>query len=133
MKPGRKLDELIAEKVMSWKWSEKEHRVADPDGYSIRKLLIPPGGEWVLKTYQLEPGMNSVNIPVPGYSTDITAAWEVVEKLRHEHIDLQLHVFNSCIRAYFDDLEWDDYSESDTASHAICLAALKAVGHKFND
>lgn len=127
MKPGRELDALIAEKVFGWSWSKEKHRVADPEGWSVRNLLIPPNCDWILSTYDLEPGMNSVNIPVPSYSTDIAAAWKVVEKLREKDMDLQLHSFRTCVRAYFDDLEWSEYEEANTAAHAICLAVLKAV------
>lgn len=57
MKPGRELDALIAEKVMRW---NREH---DECG-------LPPG------VY----GSDNIQ-PFPHYSTDISAAWEVVEKI----------------------------------------------------
>lgn len=139
---GRELDALIAENIFGWTWSQEKHRVADPDGYSIRKLLIPPNGEWILRAYELEPGMNSVRIPIPPYSTDIAAAWEVVEKLKMT-VSAPTAPYADGEYANSSETEWEvevtklgssDWSDivsarALTAPHAICLAALKAVGH----
>lgn len=59
------------------------------------------------------------------FSTDIAAAWEVVEKMQDRGIAI-----------YFEDGVWEvDVDENftvsardDSAQKAICLAALKAVG-----
>lgn len=58
MKPGRELDEIVAEKVMGWK------RLSDPtyDWHSPDDGLLAAG-------------------MVPFYSTDIAAAWRIVSKL----------------------------------------------------
>lgn len=126
MSPGRELDALIAEKVMS----QVVHRnlkggwsIGEPDYYDS-------AGELIL--------YNSL----PPYSTDIAAAWGVVEKL-HEmrpgsHFQL-LRTRNWSLgpglkhEAYFgfymgmgDHKEWGK-AVADTAPHAICLAALKAA------
>jgi hypothetical protein len=63
------------------------------------------------------------------YSTDIAAAWEVVEKMKEENI-LEIHVLRqSGVEIFFYDLEGDRRRIiADTAPHAICLAALKAKG-----
>lgn len=60
------------------------------------------------------------------YSTDISAAWEVVEKVKSEYsvtIDTCLEHEGKwlCTFAYHQ-------VEGDSAPHAICLAALKAKG-----
>ena len=69
------------------------------------------------------------------YSTDIAAAWEVVEKLRNDGRFLQLDSLG------FDGEQWRCFfalteieeekfpwvGEADTAPLAICRAALKAV------
>jgi hypothetical protein len=70
----------------------------------------------------------------PRYSTDIAAAWEVVEKLTADHeFRFQADYYGPFVQfiRYAEDKNGDhpDYSSSaDTAPHAICLAALKAVG-----
>jgi hypothetical protein len=109
MQAGRELDALIAEKVM---------------GY------VPPRPGTV--------GYDMKDLPrnrVPHYSTDIAAAWQVVEKL-----NLLSKMKDGCL--YFDPSlnkwvisEWsggrefaEGSVEADTAPHAICLAALKAIG-----
>jgi hypothetical protein len=114
MKPGRELDALIAEKVM---------------GLSV----IEP-----LRLYYRHPTM--VTNEIPDYSTDIAAAWQVVEKIkaqikpgRKERRDFTV---------MFVDGEWlvgwslefgggmEGMSAAATAPHAICLAALKAINSK---
>lgn len=67
---------------------------------------------------------------LPHYSTDISAAWEIVNKLIEEDIFIKLSwcegweidVYNpEKKRTYF-------LAENKSAPKAICLAALKAVG-----
>jgi hypothetical protein len=107
MKPGRELDELIAERVMGlqrgWLTSVRD----DLTGFEIY------GGDSLQK-----------------YSTDIAAAWEVVEKLLADGWELTEAGYSRTTR------KWDftfgngcsfDGPLCDTAPHAICLAALKAV------
>lgn len=104
MKAGRELDALIAEKVMDGKRCPN-----CTDG-------LP------------ECGFH------PHYSTDIAAAWEVVGKLKDSHPRFMLmryemtfgaRKFESC----FDTMPQQPGDLCDTAPHAICLAALKAVGY----
>jgi len=137
MKPGRELDALVAEKVFDKSW--------------------PKGGQWIRLEYSRifneqcsgqkyvhggEPHMNDrINDFLPAYSTDISAAWKVVEKLTAEgycpalvnddfgHWALSFsgtqpveEKTNGCISTWCDEVDW-----ADTAPHAICLAALKAV------
>ena len=70
MKQGRKLDALISEKVMGLEpWLEQDPR-------------------WKCKAFKAKYvplGMTPKPCSLPEYSTDISAAWEVVEKLKmHE-------------------------------------------------
>ena len=118
MNPGKELDALVAERVM---------------GLGLE--FIGP-----------VTGFNYGALP---YSTDISAAWEVVEKLGQERIPkrvipgemqkycLWLHQdIDGSFVAHFSPDESTEMSLSagfptgpnTTAAHAICLAALKAVG-----
>lgn len=100
LKPGPELDALVASKVMGW-------GVAD-DGAVI---------------------VDGAHLVCPLFSIDIAAAWALVEKFPHKY----LFKWNT-----FNDGKWEcRFSDSDdgskiayalTAPHAICLAALKAVG-----
>ena len=72
------------------------------------------------------------------YSTDISAAWQVVEKVG------LFHRYGDCLTYDHDSKKWqigkywreydgvalDVTVDADTAPHAICLAALKAVGYE---
>ena len=85
--------------------------------------------------------------PIPEYSTDIAAAWEVVEKLKqvpkkdaygqpilYNWIAVEQHIKGWIAGLkYFENFEGDyfmtdNYVVADTAPLAICLAALKAKG-----
>ena len=67
------------------------------------------------------------------YSTEIEAAWEVVEKLRCEEMELRITYINQWACSFSHGRVSPVYSvEADTGPMAICLAALKAVGHDFN-
>ena len=66
-------------------------------------------------------------MPIPFYSTDIAAAWEVVEKVN----DLGWNIsFDPIPQEWITDFdEHQDWVVSNkTAPMAICLAALKAKG-----
>lgn len=69
-------------------------------------------------------------IPVPRYSTDIAAAWEVWDILKNKYHEL---ILSWCDDMY-DLLVCDSKghylfsSEADTAPLAICRCALKAMG-----
>src|SRR4030042_5169505 len=91
LKAGRELDALVAEKVMGWVWMRLEPGHVWGDGSILKEdecraslyrhdnllavwgTLIPDDGKY-------PHGQPSASIPY--YSTDIAAAWQVVEKLR---------------------------------------------------
>lgn len=113
---GRALDALVAEKVMGW--------TRHPDSWP--PMYREPGDE-------LRPPGSGYAV-VPSYSTAIAAAWEVVEAMR-------LKFYRFLINGGIYDTNWgasfhanfasgDDYFHgyADTASLAICRAALKVVG-----
>ena len=118
LKAGAELDAMVAEKVMGWTW----HIVRIHASTNTMTAWVRPGHH-VPKT--IDPG-NNWNAPLP-YSTDIAAAWEVVEKMYKDHklgMWMDVTVPESGIDAYFGDFK----GAADTAPLAICLAALKAVG-----
>lgn len=115
MKVGRELDGLIAEKVMGWTYK------TFPDGACPTvKHWHGPKDECLL----------------PRYSIDIAAAWQVVEEMNNREIGMELYRFNSEAMPkahecrFYEDSSGYWSASADTAPLAICLAALKAVGHK---
>ena len=60
--------------------------------------------------------------PTAFYSTDIAAAWEVVEEL-----DLSMYPL-ACTVGWRFEFDRNEGAEAETAPLAICLAALKAKG-----
>lgn len=144
MKPGRELDAWIAEKVMGWRRFEcisleNDGDLYDPTSFPKEMkttVLMPP-------SFRLEDAQPPVGasleeacrwqIPdmpvVPNYSTSIEAAWEVITCGKWtwsiEEMD-----DTGAVQCYLENEDEDIWSRetAPTAPHAICLAALKAVG-----
>lgn len=104
MKAGRMLDALVAEKVMGW-----ENNKEGPTYRGSRENQI-----YAMNDFPI--------IDCPCYSTDISAAFEVVNNFRRFRLLLEPGGRYSCMFS-------DEYIAcGDTAPEAICVAALKAVG-----
>jgi hypothetical protein len=102
MKSGRELDALVAEKVMGIK------------DVRITKGLGP--------VYDFTGTQGMPRKTVPHYSTDIAAAWDVINQ---HHFAINLHRVGA---AWYVKLDGEFEAAGESAPHAICLAALKAVG-----
>lgn len=127
MNPGRELDALVAEKVMG-----------------INAVDWVTGKEFPITSAIEALALSEAQInQIPRYSTDIAAAWQVVEKLGGVQLSSGLQ---NCIACFLVDGEPDadgnipilrreSYSEigMHSTAHAICLAALKAVGENINE
>lgn len=106
---GRELDALVAEKVM---------------GHTLKRQPIGAGIELIHD----DEGPHG---HLAYYSTDIAAAWEVLERIRQQRVSLSLrwaffgHPDNS--RWWIED-NLDRGPQADTAALAICRAALLVVG-----
>jgi hypothetical protein len=102
MKPGKELDALVAEKVMGKNHKESNFSNLFPD----------------------------VPLEYPPYSTDIAAAWEVVEKLKT--VLKGEFCISYAANGWTVFRDWHTDSEglayANELPHAICLAALRAVG-----
>lgn len=112
---GRELDALVAVKVFGW----SEERKAD----------YPPNSERAAANCWHRP-LIAAPCSLPHFSTDISAAWLVVEKLLADGKQVEVNGYND-----EGDPDVDPWvvlinltvSHAKTAPHAICLAALKAV------
>lgn len=119
--PSRALDAEIAEKVMGW---------TDVSLTAPRRM--PNGVTWFVPCgYSPE---NRCHVELPEYSSDIAAAWEVVEHLKSRGwaIRLSNKMVDWCWWAYVYDYRSEHAAaeatvQEDTAPMAICLAALKAI------
>lgn len=127
MEAGRELDALVAEKVLKfeieWRCCEDEHHEM---GYRPRKVVYSTDG---LPLY---------GEILPGYSTDIAAAWQLMES--RQMVGQTIGYLAETPSEHFTDITEDGWARkwmctsrgepiyAATAPHAICLAALKAVG-----
>jgi hypothetical protein len=80
--------------------------------------------------------VDAYRLPAKEYSTDIAAAWQVVEKLRPMRIrtagtcviDVTSHALGHTVAITETEYEFTlGAATADTAPHAICLAALEAL------
>lgn len=146
---SRAIDVLVAEKVMGWKWHRCHEK--NPEGETVYWFTDHEPPEWWERPTEVESpppehrgSVLRVFIGPPPYSTDIAAAWQVVEKMREIacQVDVTSHGEHEVVLAHgvvcyihgFNEDFWRegmldaDYSAvADTAPMAICLAALRAI------
>jgi hypothetical protein len=132
MPAGREMDALVAEKVMG---EPKPIIVDDWDSVFSRWLdgcpIESPKEAW-LEACLYEHGDTQEWIPRP-FSTDIAAAWQVMEKLKDKFF-CGIEFCGDCWQASMQEREGGlDYVEgnADTAPIAICRVALKAMGREY--
>ena len=125
---GRELDALIAERVMGEPYPAP---IQDFPWWSSAPVMSPLG-QWIASVDPERPGDLARHIWVPLlYSTDIVAAWVVVEHLNE--LERYPTVQYACAESG-EPFWWvtlvnpaDVEVRGDSAPHAICLAALAAV------
>lgn len=119
MKPGRELDALVAEKIFNKRVVREPVMMHDPNQEGAFKE--------VLGFYEVANHSTTFNIPP--YSTDIAAAWEVVEKMMNGTMPDEVRQRQSW-RIFYDEMEDTNLVDlsASQAAEFICLAALKAVG-----
>jgi len=134
MEAGRELDALVAEKVMG-----KKVRIL-----SNSLFCWEYDGEY--------ENLYGLAQPIPAYSTDISAAWQVVEKLCNWDVDDNMLILKGQGPDIEDkgpdredprDWQWWEAeingtwgkveAQAETAPLAICLAALKAKGVEVSE
>jgi len=134
MKPGRELDMLVAEKVMGCKVLRATDEGLSQREYERRR-------RWENARCGCAGSMHNDSDDegcyewLKEYSTDIAAAFEVVEKInssKNKWLLNSLRCDPNDGKWQFGDIDrdgsiWPD-DKYDSAPHAICLAALKAVG-----
>lgn len=131
---GRDLDRAVAEEVCGWVWVE----------------MIEDGGDmWLLPRSSLSRGSlvrdtmrlagpdsrraTNWDFSVPKFSTDLAAAWTVVERITDVTSGLVHPTTGFPAGTHF--AHWFDgarlwASSSEEAAEAICRAALAAAGHE---
>lgn len=122
MKPGRELDALVAEKVISNAPHEKVPGTNFIKGIAFEAQFI--------KKIDKKSGTISVGMEYtyPPYSTSIEAAWEVFNKFKLNDLTRGVDGWTCRFGITKDNYIMQIDATADTAPHAICLAALKAIG-----
>lgn len=135
MKPGREMDALVARTVLGLepKWVASEPWVST-SGPSVLDFYCNFGGavytadrDWLVDDYWLPDCRRRL----PDYSTDIAAAWKVVENILRES---EVYVCSGVVvngesgwRATVESELGLWEADAPTAPEAICKAALMAV------
>ncbi len=139
---GREMDERVAIEVMGWGWCMPES--GPRAGWVTFASLLPPDSpdkrvvvaEDDVRLMQCERDV----LAVPHYSTDIAAAWLVVEAMQtfnedgyHAVLKTPFTLGNAYIAGFTPHgvTGWNGAPDfvgfATTAPHAICLAALKVA------
>ena len=127
MKPGPELDKLIAEHVMGWSIYRYDKDVPERCYYMLVDKSFDPvvdGGYWNAGERKTEEEAWKDNSP---FSTDISAAWKVDEKIRELGLD---EVWGNRIsRIIFMDNERPSgtFDIAHASAEQRCKAALLAV------
>lgn len=139
MEAGRELDALIAEKVMGWHkglCGECKNRPWLANDYLCSYWHDQNGKDTQNPINDIWTGGMSDNLEAKAWSpsTDIKAAWEVVEKMLEnkyfrEGFDLTVTEPPGWTCNFGDD---NTRSYAETAPHAICVAAIKAKGFEHD-
>lgn len=130
MKPGKELDALVGSIVL--KLPQKYVCVVDDRSEEECCILDRPS-DCLFAYGLLAKGLGRDDCkywrrlePEP-YSTDLSAAWEVVEKMAKKWPDFGISKSNQgskwCVSWGFDGHGWE-YADAETAPLAICKAAL---------
>jgi hypothetical protein len=111
---GRELDALVATKIF-------KHTIAETDDCNGEDNF------WIADAMAERRDW----IGLPNYSTDISDAWTVVEKMRERAEAWEFNIESNLGKwkaGFFSNGEYFDSDWEETASLAICRAALRAVG-----
>jgi len=118
MEAGPEMDALVAERVMGWQLSE--YRIVRPDGSSFDAPIREMWDDPLYSRYSLPP-----------YSTDIAAAWQVVEHMRTIEFDIDLLLMpdsqDRCCLEHSARIESKVCAYAPDMPLAICRAALKTT------
>lgn len=135
MDAGRELDELIADKVMGLEYRAWKAYCA-PEGWYPKGA--PPCNDRDSDDDAIDA--DGYEGELPWYSTDIAAAWLVMENLKLLQYDVLVRWseepqngrnYHRWLCWIATDAKTGYGADADSPSLAICLAALKAVGHSI--
>lgn len=134
----RKIDAMVAERVMGWSsvgiWDSYHKNEA---GEHVRDEPQPDSsyvGVGPNMIAEFKAGIRDATFGViPAYSTDIAAAWEVIEKMRakgwgYELFSMAGSTQHEATFGHPSDRTKDAAAETDSMPLSVCLAALRSVG-----
>lgn len=120
---NRKIDALVAEKVMGWKrWRfHNPSRIPGEVTFGY-EAVVPPEYDGSDLQY--------LNMIIPPYSTDIAAAWKVWEWLENYYGKGKIALMENGVFLFEPEIY---LAQAKTYEKAICLAALKAIGVEIEE
>lgn len=143
---GRALDAAVAERLMGFRWCVYDTKASTNPGRLLKLNweALPKIGSGLVLASGDEPIHRSAYWGLPAYSTDITAAMEVVNTVRKRLVEqhgrsadftLTIADFENEPPAYAEFDIWDEdvrlavrhKAQAGTPAEAICRAALAAV------
>jgi hypothetical protein len=118
LEAGREIDALVAERIM--RWTRETYWVATGRGpHEERSGLFGPGGIRDVDQF-------------PCYSTEIAAAWEVVERMGECGREMRIYHFSVDDEKWYYSVEFlprfaNTHTMVKSAPLAICRSALQAI------
>jgi hypothetical protein len=128
MVAGPAMDDLVAERVMGWVWVVPKPRAGLL--HPGQRFLMDPeefGNSWFAERYwdraRGDEPIDRAAMNTSPYSTDIAAAWAVVERLIEKKMFFDIRKNSARWYGGFDTI----VEKANTPSLAICRAALRAA------
>lgn len=117
---NQEINKLVAEKIFNWKRWKFQNPSRTPGVIAFEyETLVPPEYDGT--------DLQHLSMTIPDYSSDISTAWRVVEKLIELGFYPAIWVKPGIVQIYDHD-EKIIAEEKEAIPLAVCLAALKAVG-----
>lgn len=131
IKSNRDLDGLVAERVMGWQPKTLEECGYEPWGIEDED---PENADPLGKCWYPPDVQDGIPFEVPSFSTEIRAAWDVVEKVTKKfYISVtSMEKGWQCVLCGDETQTYIDLLYS-TAPLAICIAALVSTGMSESD
>ena len=144
LKPGRKLDALVAEKVMNKDvvWLDLKNEDGVQPHWNVQVLdAVPTDGSCFVAWDANGTEILYTGQMVPKFSVEISSAWKIIDYFDNDTRDIHVspsremgrwycYIEDNTQGSWNTDSSWNrqlSFESGESAPHAICLAALAAL------
>jgi hypothetical protein len=129
----RERDALIAVEIMGWDRASESWY--DEEGVDGTRFTSPSDIEVTAFGHGDDCEYGELDERLPPYTSDIAAAWEVVEKVRNDRniIEIRIESDDVTCSAFKDDIELIASATCELFCEAVCICALRVAGYEVDD